>query len=46
MSEKQKEILENLSEVLPQLDDMGKVALLSYGEGMVAQKQLAKEKGA
>lgn len=43
MSEKQKKILENFKEVLPQLDDVGKATFLAYGEGMVAQKKLTTE---
>jgi hypothetical protein len=40
VSLKKKEIMKNLEDVLPKLDDVGKATLLAYGEGMVAQKQL------
>lgn len=41
MSEKEKQILDSIAETLPKLNELEREKLLSFGEGMAAQKELA-----
>lgn len=49
MSDKEKKILETFQEVIPELDDMDKERLLSFGEGMAyavnKRKEMAQKDG-
>lgn len=44
MSEKEKKILETFGKVIPDLSEMEKEKLLSFGEGMVFMKDKQKKK--
>jgi len=44
MSEKEKQILENIAKALPDLDEKQKSYLLGLGEGMVIAKETKEEK--
>ena len=43
MSEKEKKILETFEKVLPELSEMEREKLLSFGEGMAFMKERQKE---
>ena len=43
MSEKEKKILETFEKVLPELSEMEREKLLSFGEGMAFMKEKQKE---
>lgn len=43
MSEKEKQILETFEKVLPDMTDMEKEKLLSFGEGMAFMKERQKQ---
>lgn len=45
MSEKEKKILETFGKVIPDLSEMEKEKLLSFGEGMAFMKDKQKKKG-
>lgn len=44
MSEKEKKILETFGKVIPDLSEMEKEKLLSFGEGMAFMKEKSKKK--
>ena len=41
MSEKEKEIIKNISDAIPKLDAAGRNYILGMAEGMIVSKQLA-----
>lgn len=44
MSEKEKRIIETITESIPQMDDMSKGYFLGYAEAMARQKEEKEEK--